>query len=58
VTLDGHPLWAEPRCIITPHTADTWEMVLPHLSLRIRTNVARFAAGADLEGVVDPRAGY
>jgi len=22
----GHPLWAEPRCLITPHSADTPEM--------------------------------
>jgi phosphoglycerate dehydrogenase-like enzyme len=55
---DGHPLWDEPRCIITPHTADTWEMVLPPLIERIRTNVARFEAGEPLVGVVDPHAGY
>ncbi len=55
---DGHPLWSEPRCLVTPHTADTWEMVLPLLSERIRTNVARFATGQPLEGVVDPAAGY
>lgn len=55
---DGHPLWSEPRCIITPHTADTWEMVLPPLVERIRTNVARFVAGEPLVGVVDPHAGY
>lgn len=55
---DGHPLWSEPRCIITPHTADTWEMVLPPLAERIRTNVARFIAGEPLLGVVDPHAGY
>ena len=55
---DGHPLWNEPRCIITPHTADTWDMVLPALEARIRTNVARFVAGEPLEGLVDPHAGY
>ena len=54
----GHPLWSAPNCIITPHTADTWEMVVPLLSERIRVNVARFAAGQPLEGVVDPEAGY
>ncbi|HEX4219940.1 MAG TPA: NAD(P)-dependent oxidoreductase, partial [Acidimicrobiales bacterium] len=26
---DGHPLWSLPNCIITPHTADTPEMVRP-----------------------------
>ncbi len=55
---DGHPLWTAPNCIITPHSADTWEMILPHLAARIRDNVARFAAGRALEGLVDPAAGY
>jgi phosphoglycerate dehydrogenase-like enzyme len=55
---DGHPLWSAPNCIITPHTADTSDMVVPLLAERIRTNVARFAAGEPLVGVVDPRAGY
>ncbi len=55
---DGHPLWDLPNCIITPHTADTIEMVMPLLADRIRTNVARFAAGDELVGLVDPDAGY
>jgi phosphoglycerate dehydrogenase-like enzyme len=55
---DGHPLWSLPNCIITPHTADTWEMILPLLATRITANVAHFAAGEPLEGPVDPSAGY
>jgi phosphoglycerate dehydrogenase-like enzyme len=55
---DGHPLWKQERCIITPHTADTPEMILRPLALRIRDNVARFAAGEPLIGVVDASAGY
>lgn len=55
---DGHPLWSAPNCIITPHTADTQEMVEPLLAARIATNVARFAAGETLEGLVDPEKGY
>jgi len=55
---DGHPLWAQPRCIITPHTADTLEMVERPLAGRIQENVARFAAGQPLAGVVDTSAGY
>jgi phosphoglycerate dehydrogenase-like enzyme len=55
---DGHPLWAQERCIITPHTADTWEMVERLLSARIRDNVTRFAAGQPLLGQIDPAAGY
>ncbi len=55
---DDHPLWTLERCIITPHTADTPEMVRRPLAIRIRDNVARFAAGEPLMGVVDPVAGY
>jgi phosphoglycerate dehydrogenase-like enzyme len=55
---DGHPLWAQPRCIITPHTADTPEMTRRPLALRIRENVARFATGEPLVGLIDPVAGY
>jgi phosphoglycerate dehydrogenase-like enzyme len=55
---DGHPLWGRDNCIITPHTADTAEMIRRMLGARIRDNVARFAAGEPLEGVIDPAAGY
>ena len=55
---DGHPLWGRTNCIITPHTADTIEMVRPLLANRIRANVTAFAAGEPLIGVVDPVAGY
>lgn len=55
---DGHPLWDLSNCIVTPHTADTIEMVLPLLAERIRTNVARFATSVPLVGLVDPDAGY
>jgi phosphoglycerate dehydrogenase-like enzyme len=55
---DGHPLWQLDSCIITPHTADTPEMVERLLAGRIQDNVARFAAGQPLTGLVDPVAGY
>ena len=55
---DGHPLWELENCIITPHTADTPEMVERLLAGRIQENVARFAAGEPLIGLVDPAAGY
>jgi len=55
---DGHPLWELDNCIITPHTADTPEMVERLLARRIQDNVARFAAGQPLTGLVDPAAGY
>jgi phosphoglycerate dehydrogenase-like enzyme len=55
---DGHPLWSMPNCIITPHTADTAEMCEPLLADRIAHNVAAFAAGQPLDGMIDPKAGY
>jgi phosphoglycerate dehydrogenase-like enzyme len=55
---DGHPLWRAPRTIITPHTADTWDMIKPLLAARIRANVAHRAADEPLEGLVDGAAGY
>ena len=55
---DGHPLWDEPRCLITPHVGNTPEMRVPLLSRRIADNVARFAAGEPLIGPVDVEAGY
>jgi phosphoglycerate dehydrogenase-like enzyme len=54
----GHPLWTQERCIITPHTADTPEMVDRMLAARVRDNVTRFAAGQPLAGLVDVAAGY
>ncbi|AND16705.1 D-isomer specific 2-hydroxyacid dehydrogenase family protein [Rathayibacter tritici] len=55
---DGHPLWSEPRCLITPHSADTPEITAPLLAERVRANVAALAVGAPLVGRVDPVAGY
>jgi phosphoglycerate dehydrogenase-like enzyme len=55
---EGHPLWDAPHCLVTPHTADTLDMVIPHLAARIRANVAHLARGEELEGLVDPDAGY
>jgi phosphoglycerate dehydrogenase-like enzyme len=55
---DGHPLWELENCLITPHTANTSEMATPLLAHRITDNVARFAAGRPLAGLVDAEAGY
>jgi len=55
---DGHPLWDMPNAIVTPHTADWPEVVTRLLARRIATNVTRFAAGQQLEGLIDPVAGY
>lgn len=57
---DGHPLWTTPGVVITPHQADTPEMVAPLLAERVRTNTTAFLGGAGegFVGVVDPAAGY
>ncbi len=55
---EGHPLWSLPNCLITPHVGNTPEMAVPLLSARISANVARFAAGRPLLGLVDPALGY
>lgn len=55
---DGHPLWTEPRVIITPHSADTPPMTAPLLAERIRVNVEAFLGDGRFVGVVDPAAGY
>lgn len=55
---DGHPLWTEPRCLITPHTANTLAMAEPLLRARVADNVRRWIAGDGLVGPVDVTAGY
>jgi phosphoglycerate dehydrogenase-like enzyme len=55
---DGHPLWTEPRCLITPHMADTPDMTAPLLAERVRLNVLAFHGDEPFVGVVDPASGY
>lgn len=55
---DGHPLWAEPKCLITSHSADTPEMTAPLLARRITENVRGFLTNGRFVGIVDPGAGY
>lgn len=54
----GHPLYSNDRCIVTPHTADTPEMVRPLLDQRIRDNVQAFLQTGEFVGIADPKAGY
>lgn len=54
----AHPLWSLGNCIITPHTADTPDMVRPLLAQRITENVQRFRTGEALIGVISPEVGY
>ncbi|HVL91214.1 MAG TPA: NAD(P)-dependent oxidoreductase [Actinomycetota bacterium] len=53
-----HPLWRMPDVIITSHTANTRLMALPALAEMVERNVRAFAAGAPLDGLVDPELGY
>ncbi|MGO3090450.1 MAG: NAD(P)-dependent oxidoreductase [Galactobacter sp.] len=55
---EGHPLWEEPRCLITPHTADTLPMIRALLGQRFAANLSHWRADEDLDGVVDPVQGY
>lgn len=55
---DGHPLWTEPRALITPHSANPPEALVRNLVERVEENVGRFARGEDLLGVIDVEAGY
>lgn len=55
---DGHPLWALPNAILSPHSANTFEMTVPLLAARITENTARFGSRRPLVGIVDPLAGY
>lgn len=54
----GHPLWSEPRALITPHSADTPEMTAPLLAERVTTNVHAFLTQSTFDGIVNPEAGY
>ena len=55
---DGHPLWTEPDCVITSHSADTPDMTAPLLAGRIAANVGALLSGGPFVGIVDPKAGY
>jgi D-2-hydroxyacid dehydrogenase (NADP+) len=55
---DGHPLWASPRAIITPHVANPPSAQWRKLAERVQENVARFAAGERLIAPVEQDRGY
>ena len=55
---DGHPLWREPRALITPHVANPEATLRRYLAELVGENVRRFAAGEELRSRIDPDAGY
>ena len=55
---DGHPLWTEPRALITPHVANPDVTLMRDLAELAGEQVRRLAAGEPLLSPVDPDAGY
>jgi phosphoglycerate dehydrogenase-like enzyme len=55
---DGHPLWSEPRALITPHSSNPRNLLLDALAQRVRKNTAAFLADGPMEGVVQVENGY
>jgi phosphoglycerate dehydrogenase-like enzyme len=55
---DGHPMFGRDDLIVTPHTADTKEIVMRHFAIRLEHNVRAFLGAGDWIGEVDPRLGY
>ncbi|WP_345714029.1 NAD(P)-dependent oxidoreductase, partial [Kineococcus glutinatus] len=55
---EDHPLWRQPRAVITPHVANPPQLQRPALLRRIEDNVRRRARGEELLGPVDVAAGY
>ena len=55
---DGHPLWDDPRVIVTSHTANPGAEHRRLLTARVEANVARWRAGRTLLGRVDATHGY
>jgi phosphoglycerate dehydrogenase-like enzyme len=55
---DGHPLWSEPRALITPHIANPALTLRRYLAQHVQENVTRFANGDPLLSAIDPQAGY
>jgi phosphoglycerate dehydrogenase-like enzyme len=55
---EGHPLWSEPRALITPHVANPDATLRRYLAELVRENVACLGAGEPLTSLIDPDAGY
>ena len=54
----GHPLWAMPNVIITPHVAGNSDRDDERSWLLINENLRRYVAGEALLNVVDIERGY
>ncbi len=55
---DNHPMFGRDDLIVTPHTADTAEIVMGHFAIRLALNVRAYLGLGDWVGEVDPVLGY
>jgi phosphoglycerate dehydrogenase-like enzyme len=58
-----HPLWRIPTAVVTSHVANPslerpWDANRDEYTAHLARNVAAFAAGRALEGVIDRSLGY
>jgi phosphoglycerate dehydrogenase-like enzyme len=54
----GHPLWAMPNVLITPHVAASSDVQGPRYWILIAENLRRYTEGEPLLNVVDIKRGY
>ena len=55
---EGHPLWALPNVLITPHVSAVTRSFWERETALIVENLERWFTGGELRNVVDKRAGY
>ena len=55
---DDHPLWSQPRALITAHVANPDATLRHDLAELVGEQVRRLVAGEPLLSPVDPDAGY
>ena len=55
---DGHPLWTEPRALITPHVANPDATLMRDVAELAGRQVQRLVSGEPLLSPIDPDAGY
>jgi phosphoglycerate dehydrogenase-like enzyme len=53
-----HPLWREPRALLTPHVAVVGPYIMERRLSVLCDNAQRFAAGQPLRNVVDKALWY
>jgi phosphoglycerate dehydrogenase-like enzyme len=54
----GHPLWSDPRVLITPHAANPRDARLRRFAERVTDSVSRIGSGTEPAAVIDTKLGY